>query len=613
MKSKITYNTAKSLGFFSLRYRFILVTSVMLLLLFSTLTFVLGSLQARTIRERIEKQGLVISKNLASVSLEHLMTYNYVALEKLVNQVVNNLDIIDVIIFDKEGKVGGYSGRPDLQNKILNDDVTKASLETKTPLITINRANPDKIKVMDIAIPVYLNESTDRWGTVRVCMSLEQMNRQLRQTRWTIFSIGFVFLVIGILLSNWAARRITSPLEKLTHATIEAAEGNLNQDFNVETRDEVEILATNFSNMINEILSQQNQLSLQLSEIKKLQQYAQSILTTMNDGLLAIDLDGKVITANPAVHTILSISDDVTLEGRRVSDVLNNNEFASYIERSLKIPTTRGQKEIALKKDNVTQVLLTSTGILKSDHKKSTQVIFSINDITAIKELEAKIRQNQRLADLGVVAAGMAHEIRNPLSAIKTFVSMLPKKIDRPDFLPRFQRTVPREINRLNGLVEDLLELSRPPKFVLNPTDMKSVLNHCAELLHADFGANDIEVNLLASDDLPKVMADEDQMKKVLINLMQNSVQAMPDGGQILLSISHTTTELTIEVKDTGSGFSSDNAGDIFTPFFTTKAKGTGLGLAITHKIITEHGGSIQAKNRKNKGCCFSITLPLSS
>lgn len=600
--------------FISLRYRLILMTSVLLLVLFSTLAIVLGTTQARTIRSRIEAQGLIISKNLATVSIEHLLTYNYVALEKLVNQVVNNLDIIDVIIYDKEGKVAGYSDRPDLQNTFLSDPATRSALAAKTPVISIHNSETNPFSIMDIAIPVYLQGTADRWGTIRVCMSLEQMYRQTKQTRWTIFIFGFIFLVLGVLLSYWAASRITQPLEKLTSATIEAAQGNFDQNFAVYTRDEVEILASNFSNMINEILSQQNQLALQLAEIRELQHYAQSILNTMSDGLLAVDMNGMIITANPAAYAILDIPEDRDMEGCHVSNVFEDDEhFASYVHTILEKPLSRDPQEILLQKRDETRVLLTSTGILESDLKKPVQIIFSLNDITALKQLEAKIRQNQRLADLGIVAAGMAHEIRNPLSAIKTFVSMLPKKIERPDFLPRFQRTVPREINRLNRLVEDLLELARPPKYVFKPTNIVVLIEQCLDLLEPDFNSSHIRCELTAPDRSPTVMADMDQLKKVFINLMQNSAQAMPDGGQISLQVSSRQANAVIEIKDTGHGLATEHAEDLFNPFFTTKVKGTGLGLAITHKIVTEHNGQIRARNRKTNGCCFSITLPLSS
>ncbi len=604
-------NIFKKSRFISLRYRFILITSIMLLLLLTTLALVLGMLQTRTIRGRIEKQGLAVAKNLAIISVDHLITYNYVALEKLANQAVNNPDIIYVIIHDKEGKVAGYSRRPDLQNRILTDKVSLNAIEVKQPLITVHAPESGATPVMDVAVPVYLPGSLDRWGTIRVCLSLELMYQQIRQTLWSILILGSVALAIGILISNWVAQRVTRPLETLVKATIGAARGDLKQKISIHTRDEVEILASNFSFMIKEVLAQKQQLENQLKKIKRLQLYAEKILDTMNDGLLAVDMEGVITAVNPAACTILGIPPDHTVIGRPVLEFFDNDmQFSAYIQQSLENPSGRNQREIHLQRGENARILLTGSSVLESDEKNIRQLIFNLNDITALKKLEAEIRQTQRLADLGTMAAGMAHEIRNPLSAIKTYVALLPEKIKKPGFLEKFQRTVPREINRLNTLIEELLELSKPPKYNFNPTDIRELLRQSIELLETDFKVKGIACQWDIPNELPQLMADADQLEKVFINLMQNGAQAMPDGGVITIHVFCKNTRVVIDFRDTGHGFSPELAENIFNPFFTTKAKGTGLGLAITHKVVSEHGGQIEVKSKKGEGACFSVSLP---
>jgi len=600
----------KKAGFVSLRYRFILITSLMLLVLLTTLALVLGTLQTRTIQDRIEKQGMAIAKNLAAISVDHLVTYNYIALEKLANQAVTNPEIIYVIIHDKEGRVAGYSRRPDLQNKELTDAVSLNAVSEKEPFVTVHTPHGHS-PVMDVAVPVYLPGSRDRWGTIRVCLSLELMYQQIHQTRWIILILGSFALFMGILISNWAAQRVTKPLEALVKATIEAGQGNFQQTISIHTRDEVEILAYNFSLMIQEILAQKQQLENQLKEIKQLQQYAEKIVATMSDGLLAIDMQGVVTAINPAAQAILGLSPGTIATGCHVLELFSNlHPLADYIQKSLENPSGGHQREIHLPKEKETQVLIAGAGILESDQGEPHQIIFNLNDITLLKKLGAQIRQTQRLADLGTLAAGMAHEIRNPLSAIKTYVALLPQKIDKPGFLEKFQRTVPREINRLNTLIEELLELSRPPKFNFQRTDIKTLIQQSIELLEADFKNQKIDCQRDIPDDLPWLMIDSDQLEKAFINLMQNSAQAMPDGGTITINVRQKEKWVILNFGDTGHGFLPELAQNIFTPFFTTKAKGTGLGLAITHKVISEHGGQIDATSQKGKGSCFSIRLP---
>jgi two-component system sensor histidine kinase AtoS len=601
----------KKSGFVSLRYRFILITSLMLLVLLTTLALVLGFLQTRTIQDRIEKQGMAIAKNLAAISVDHLVTYNYIALEKLANQAVNNPEIIYVIIHDKEGRVAGYSRRPDLQNKALTDAISLNAIEARNPFVTIHAPPSGLTPVMDVAVPVYLPGSRDRWGTIRVCLSLELMYQQIYQTRWIILILGSFALAIGVLISNWAAQRVTRPLETLVKATIEAGQGNFQQTLSIHTRDEVEILASNFSLMIQEILAQKQQLENQLKEIKQLQQYAEKIVATMSDGLLAVDMEGVVTAINPAAQAILGLSPGIIVTGCHVLELFSHlGPLADYIQKSLENRSGGHQREIHLPKEKETQVLIAGAGILESDQGEPNQIIFNLNDITLLKKMGAQIRQTQRLADLGTLAAGMAHEIRNPLSAIKTYVALLPKKIDKPGFLEKFQRTVPREINRLNALIEEMLELSKPPKYNFQRADIKRLIQQSIELLEADFKNSKIDCQSEIPDDLPGIMIDSDQLEKAFINLMQNSAQAMPDGGTITINVRLKGKWIILEFWDTGHGFLPELAQNIFTPFFTTKAKGTGLGLAITHKVISEHGGQIEATSQKGKGSCFSIRLP---
>jgi len=302
---------------------------------------------------------------------------------------------------------------------------------------------------------------------------------------------------------------------------------------------------------------------------------------------------------------------DLAATGCPVLELFNKDlQFSTYIQQSLKNPSGRNQVEIHLLRGDDKRIILAGSSVLESDKKNPKQLIFNLNDITALKKLESEIRQSQRLADLGIMASGMAHEIRNPLSAIKTYVALLPEKVKKPGFMEKFQRTVPREINRLNTLIEELLELSKPPKYNFIPTDLGHLLMQSIELVETNFKNKGIGCQWDIPKEMPQLMADADQLQKVFINLMKNGAQAMPNGGMINIHVSIKKTEIKIDFRDGGHGFSPDLAENIFNPFFTTKTKGTGLGLAITHKVLSEHGGQIVAKSKKGEGSCFSVRLP---
>ncbi len=601
--------------YLSLRYRFIFSVASMLLIIFVSIAFAVGYVQTQTIQRRIENQGLVIAQNLASVAVDHLVTYNYVALEKMANQTAKMPEVVRIIIHDKEKRVAGYSGRPDLQGRRLTDGFTPQVMGARAPMVLTKVGQKETEETMEAVVPVYLpNHNGQRWGIIRVEVSLALMRQQIQQTLLSILAIGFVALLIGIWMADLAARRVTRPLGALVEATISAARGDLDQELDIKTRDEVEILAQNFSTMVHEILAQKGQLEHQVLEISQLRQYAEKILATMSDGLLAVDMEGRVTTANPTARKILGLEADGEIIGCSMVDgALGCDGLVSHIQRLLFHPVQGDQHEIFLEREGERYHILVGAGVLSGSDGQPKEVIFNLNDITTLKKLEADIRQGQRLADLGVLAAGMAHEIRNPLSAIKTYVALLPQKIEKPGFLEKFQRTVPREINRLNTLIEELLELSRPPKYNFQSMDMGKLLRENAEFLEADFMARNIQCHWDIAPDMPPIQGDANQLEKVFINLLQNGAQAMgQEGGDLYLNASVSDNQISIEVRDTGKGIDRDHIENIFTPFFTTKAKGTGLGLAISHKVVSEHSGQIKVSSRKGEGTVFRVVFPVS-
>ncbi len=610
--------------FIPLRYRYIIMTSCMLIFLLGTLALVIGFLQTRTNRGQIEKRGIAIARSLVAASMSDLLTYNYVAIEQLVNQTAQAPDIVRIIVHDKEGRVAGYSGRPDLQNKFLRDTVSQNALTAMAPLIQEGLLESSETPLLDIAVPVFPSSSKKRWGTIRVGLSLASMYLQIRQTQWIILLVGLLALAFGIIVSIWAAQRVTHPLGNLVRATMEAAQGNLNQHISVQTGDEVEILASNFSSMIREIIAHRGQLEQQLIEIKRLQHYTEKLLTTMSDGLLSVNMAGKVITLNPAARATLEISGNNLEKGSFISASLQKDSaLRIYIQNMLQNTHGRRPEEIRLHKEEKIQTLLIGSSVLTDGEEQPREIILNLHDITDLKKLEARIRQAERLAALGTLAAGMSHEIRNPLSAIKTFVQLLPKKIEKPGFLEKFQRIVPREINRINQIIEDLLDQIRAPKYHFKMTNIQPVLEETIEFLSEELKAHHIRCFCEFSGDLAQIRADADHLTKAFHNLVRNAVQAMPTGGELRIDAfrekKHSSERriptarngwVTITFQDTGPGIPPETIKNIFNPFFTTKDKGTGLGLAITHKVITDHGGHIEVTSRIGKGTRFIIELP---
>jgi two-component system sensor histidine kinase AtoS len=283
-----------------------------------------------------------------------------------------------------------------------------------------------------------------------------------------------------------------------------------------------------------------------------------------------------------------------------------------------------GTVEIHFDSGEAPKDILVGSSLLSDEAGNPQEIILNLHNITELKKLEYRVRQVERMAALGTLAAGLSHEIRNPLSAIKTFVQLLPRKIEKPGFMERFHRTVPREINRINQLIESLLDLARPPKYQFASTNIGSLLTETIDFMEVALQTYNIRCLRKLPTDLPHIWADSGQLIKAFQNLIQNAAQAMPSGGALTIEacfeeedpLFRPTTEkrngsVTVSFQDSGPGMTQEVLKNIFNPFFTTKDTGTGLGLAITHKVITEHGGRIEVTSEEGKGTRFTVDLPI--
>ncbi len=253
---------------------------------------------------------------------------------------------------------------------------------------------------------------------------------------------------------------------------------------------------------------------------------------------------------------------------------------------------------------------------------------FKIDADKLIKEnfqMKQELQHQDRLKAVATLAAGMAHEIKNPLTSIKTFAEYLPTKYDDPEFRSKFSRIVSDEVDRVNNIVKQLLEFSKPEELVLKPCSIVAVLDETLGFLSNNLLANKIEVTKNYGGN-PVLNLDKNQMKQAFLNIFLNSIQVMPSGGTLTVNIGRPVgaihesplhgsrnhvrnDEVIISISDTGPGIPKEHLAHIFDPFFTTKESGTGLGLSIVHGIITKHGGKIEAKSSNGTGATFHIYL----
>jgi PAS domain S-box-containing protein len=601
-------------GELSLKTRFMVATGAVLLVLMTVIILLVGRSFTRSIHEEVQARGLAVAQSIAAVSTNALLTYNYVALEQNAEQASRGSDLVYVIILNKEQTVAAFSGHSGWQGRYLDDPLNERALSATAPVIQSYTWPETDERVLDIAVPVYISGFPVKWGTVRVGLSLERMYRQIWQTQAALMGIGALALLLGLAGAHLMAGRITQPLARVVKATIAAANGALDQHLDIRTRDEVEELAKNFNVMIRELADQRRRLEGHLEEILQLKRYTDIVLASMTNGLITLDLEGRLVSANDALETILDVTRK-DLEGKLFHQIWpQDSPIVRILERCVLYGEPCRNKEIVLHSDSGRRrTLILNTSFLADAREARIGILLVFNDVTEMKEMEAHIRQTDRLAALGTLSAGLAHEIRNPLSAIKTFVQLLPKKLSSAGFLDKFHVTVPRELNRINDLIESLLELARPPKMKYRAIQPTELLRQVTDLYRDELEQANIALSIQDKGPLPEIRADSEHLVRAFSNLVKNAKQAMPEGGTLIITADTKDEGLCLHFTDTGTGMDHLTLENIFNPFFTTKDKGTGLGLAITHKIVQEHGGTISVISTPGAGSTFTLTFPRAS
>lgn len=237
---------------------------------------------------------------------------------------------------------------------------------------------------------------------------------------------------------------------------------------------------------------------------------------------------------------------------------------------------------------------------------KTTEELARENEL-----LKQEIERSERLKTVSSLALGVAHEIKNPLTALKTFTEFLPEKYKDENFLKKFSTIIPREVERINRIVRQLLDFSKPTPPILKPTNICQILEEILELMNNEFLKKRVQLNKQCENYGLFVNIDAAQIKQVFYNIIINALDSMPKGGRIFITTkSFDDDKIELILKDEGCGISKENLKNIFNPFFSTKDEGTGLGLAISHQIIKNHNGTIEIKSDLNQGTTVMIRLP---
>lgn len=357
-------------------------------------------------------------------------------------------------------------------------------------------------------------------------------------------------------------------------------------------------------------------------ELLQLQELNASIFRTMGWGLIVLDRTGRVTQINPAAREILALSETDALD-RQAAEVLRTGEGA-LLERALIGESPPYDLEVTARAADGREVpLLLRTSLLRDADGHTAGLVALFNDLTRLKRQDRDLRRVERLASLGELSAGMAHEIRNPLAGIGTTAELLAKRFPEGDPTRGLLSMIVDEVRRLNRLIEDLLRFARPAVPQFTSQSLPRILDRCVTLLASKAQSKHLVIDRRYAVETPAVDLDQGQMTQVFLNLVKNAIEASPNFGTVTL-----VTELAqepaaggphdgsrhvvrVRITDDGPGIAHQNIEKIWNPFFTTKATGTGLGLPICQRIVSDHRGRISISSIEGKGAEVLVELPV--
>jgi PAS domain S-box-containing protein len=421
-----------------------------------------------------------------------------------------------------------------------------------------------------------------------------------------------VGVVLVVLLVFFFLASIAKPFRRMRLAALGIGEMGAGEE-------EAAFVERTFQKVIEELKKKEAIVrELYEKEQKKtesLEEYNQYILSSVSSGIIGVDTDGQITCFNRAASMILGMDGENFL-GRQYRDVLGNNELSHILEDAVQKKETCSLHEVALPAGR--GWVRATSSLLKdpSDTFQGATLLFT--DITRIKKLEAEIYLKERLASLGEMSAGIAHEFKNSLGTITGYTQLLQKKLKMKNRGEREEEVVNqilKESSALNYVVKQFLDFAGPTRLHLEKVELNQLLRECCELDSPEPEGEEkqtLSIDLHLEKHLPMIEGDKSLLKSAFFNLIQNAKEAMPEGGILTLSTKKLSNSSVIEItcKDTGGGIPKEELKKVFTPFFSTRDEGAGLGLSLTHKIISEHHGRIDIESEVGKGTMVIVELP---
>ncbi len=452
--------------------------------------------------------------------------------------------------------------------------------------------------------------------------------RQMQMLKNPIkFSYLIILSIVSLLIlfsATWfgfyLAKGMTVPIQKLAEGTLRIAQGDYNFSIDLEAKDEFGLLVNSFNKMTSDLKKGKEEIERTYQklwksneELNQRKQYMETVLANIGTGVISIDAQGRISTVNHSAREMLRINTDKVL-GRRYQEVLLPEHKALLHDLLanldlIKIGTLERTVQVPLPDKTLT--LLLKITLLRDEENRDLGMVLVFDDLTEIEKM-------QKVSAWREVARRLAHEIKNPLTPIKLSAQRLRKKYSNllpagkeKEIFDDCTQTIINQVDELIVLVNEFFAFARLPAVTLSLNDLNALIQEIL-ILYQESHKN-IEFSFLADSKIPRFPLDPEQIKRVMINLLDNAVAAIESQGSITLRTEYDPLlEMArIQVADTGIGIAPKDRDRLFEPYFSTKKGGTGLGLTIVSSIISDHHGHIRVKNNEPQGTIFTIEMPL--
>ncbi|KZO62542.1 histidine kinase [Escherichia coli] len=473
---------------------------------------------------------------------------------------------------------------------IAADHPGREVMRTNTPLVYSGRQVRGDI--LNSMIPI------ERNGEVLGYIWANELTEDIRRQAWKMDVRIIIVLTAGLLISLLLivlfSRRLSANIDIIT-------DGLSNLAQNIPTR------LPQLPGEMGQISQSVNNLAQALRETRTLNDL---IIENAADGVIAIDRQGDVTTMNPAAEVITGYQRH-ELVGQPYSMLFDNTQFYSPVLDTLEHGTEHVALEISFPGRDRTIELSVTTSRIHNTHGEMIGALVIFSDLTARKETQRRMAQAERLATLGELMAGVAHEVRNPLTAIRGYVQILRQQTTDP-IHQEYLSVVLKEIDSINKVIQQLLDFSRPRHSQWQQVSLNALIEETLVLVQTAGVQARVDFISELDNELSPISADRELLKQVLLNILINAVQAISARGKIRIRTwQYSDSQQAISIEDNGCGIDLSLQKKIFDPFFTTKASGTGLGLALSQRIINAHQGDIRVTSLPGYGATFTLILPI--